>query len=72
MERQKVQSRTIRSIGYDPEARILEVELHDGKVYNYKNVPINMYVSLMKASSHEDFILQRIKPNYPYKTITYG
>ena len=39
MERKKVSSSHIRSVGYDASAQILEVELSDGSIWQYSKVP---------------------------------
>ena len=49
MERQSVESSQIRSIGYD--GGLLEVEFHQGKVYQYQGVPQDVYDKLMGSPS---------------------
>ena len=39
MIRKSVTSSDIRSIGYDDETRILEIEFHSGGIYQYYSVP---------------------------------
>ncbi|EHD22061.1 MULTISPECIES: KTSC domain-containing protein [Brenneria] len=43
MQRQFVSSSRIRSIGYDPEKRILEIEFHNKDIYQYISVPERIY-----------------------------
>ena len=38
MERKRVNSSKIRAVGYDPKPQVLEVELSDGKVIQYRGV----------------------------------
>lgn len=38
MNRVPVSSSNIRSVGYDPQAQIPEVEFHNGGVYQYSHV----------------------------------
>ena len=52
MKRQPVSSSNLRSVGYDPETKTLEVEFQNGSVYQYFNVPNNVYRELMAAPSH--------------------
>ena len=41
----------LRSVGYDAERRILEVEFHHGRIYQYLNVDENTYRELVEAAS---------------------
>lgn len=62
MERQRVSSSNIRSIGY--EAGTLEVEFNNGGVYQYFNVPEPTYSALMRASSKGAYLNDHIKDRY--------
>lgn len=64
MERKPVQSSNIDSIGYDKETEILEIEFNNRRVYQYFNVPINVYIELMNAPSHGKYFNQNIKNDY--------
>ncbi|MFC3267828.1 KTSC domain-containing protein [Vulcaniibacterium thermophilum] len=52
MRRRKVESEAMRSVGYDPRARVLEIEFAGGAVYRYFDVPERLYAGLMTAESH--------------------
>ncbi|MBC8236267.1 KTSC domain-containing protein [bacterium] len=70
MERTYVASSNIRSIGYDTENKILEVEFHNGSIYQYYNVPQNRYEGLMKAGSKGIYLDTFIKKHgYTYRRI---
>ena len=43
MKRQHVESSNIESIGYDERSQTLEIEFLNGGVYQYFDVPVNMY-----------------------------
>jgi hypothetical protein len=51
MKRSIVRSSSIRSIGYDPETRVLEIEFHRRGTYRYFGVPDLIYRGLMHSSS---------------------
>lgn len=51
MDREPVSSSLLNSVGYDPDEQILEVELQDGKVYQYIDVPEETYHGLVEADS---------------------
>lgn len=65
MHRQFVRSSNIRSVGYDPITRVLEVEFHSGGIYQYRGVPASVYQGLMSAASKGGFFADFIKDRYP-------
>lgn len=69
MERTRVKSSNIKSIGYDPEALILEVEFLNKTLYHYFDVPLVKYLGIMDADSHGTFLNEYIKPFHHYKKI---
>lgn len=69
MYRIPVSSSNIRSIGYDSQSAVLEVEFSCGDVYQYFNVPEHLYQGLMNASSKGQFLNDYIKYNYRYQKI---
>lgn len=66
MERQQVSSSNLKSIGYDINTSILEVEFKNGRVYQYFNVPINVYNALINASSIGKYLNSNIVGVYKY------
>lgn len=64
MKRQKVTSTNIRSIGYDGQSQILEIEFHSGGIYQYFNVLSTIFNNLMSASSHGSYFHRYIKGQY--------
>jgi hypothetical protein len=64
-----VDSTNLRSVGYDAEQQILEVEFTSGSVYQYFNVPVAVYEALMSASSKDTYHSQWIKYNFRYARI---
>lgn len=69
MNRQSVTSSNIESIGYSKEENILEVEFHDGSEYQYLEVPENIYVGLVSASSHGSYLNEHVKNVYNFRKI---
>lgn len=61
MQREPVDSEAIRSIGYDIDRRVLEVEFHGGAVYRYFDVPDEVYVELMQAASLGEAFAHRVR-----------
>jgi len=69
MDRQYVASSNIASIGYDESTQTLEVEFHNGTVYQYYNVPPSMHEQLMSEGSKGRFLNTYIKNAYPYSRV---
>jgi hypothetical protein len=67
MERQAVSSTSIRSVGYDPEKKELEIEFQTGKVYAYFDVPRETYDDFMHADSHGQYFAQHIRDQFKYE-----
>lgn len=61
MTREYVSSSNIASIGYDATSETLEVEFNNGSVYQYYNVPENLYQGLMSADSKGKYFDAYIK-----------
>ena len=58
MQEYSVASSNVASVGYDPKTETLEVGFFDGSVYQYYNVPANMYYQFMKSGSKGRFPTQ--------------
>ena len=69
MQRYSVASSNIAAVGYDPATETLEVQFLSGWVYQYYNVPENMYDQLMKEGSKGRFLNVYIKNAYPYSRV---
>lgn len=63
MERTKVVSSNIQSIGYDEKTKTLEVEFYNQKVYQYNPITQEGYALLMGAESIGSFFSRFIKDN---------
>jgi len=66
MLRQDVGSTNIRSVGYDSESSILEIEFHSGGVYQYISVPKAIYDELMRAPSLGSYFYKHIRGNFKW------
>jgi len=69
MHRTPVVSSDLRSVGYDPSSKALEIEFNSGGVHQYHDVPQTIYEQLMAASSHAKFFHALIRNVYRYSTI---
>jgi hypothetical protein len=61
MERQPVKSTNVKSVGYDAEEKVLEVEFKSGGIYQYAGVQPEMYAELLEADSVGRFISQVVR-----------
>lgn len=68
MKREIVRSSNLASIGYDESSEILEIEFLNGGIYQYLNVPVDVYEELMNAKSHGTYFSANIRNNTSYKT----
>ena len=62
MERLKVESSNIKSVGYDPQTKELVVEFRGGQLYLYTGVPSIVYKKFLEAESKGRFFVNNIKP----------
>lgn len=69
MERKRLNSSKIRSIGYDPRAQILEVEFSNGTVYAYSGVSEEVHRRLMNAPTPASFFEERIAEEYSSRRV---
>lgn len=71
MNRTQVNSSNIRSIGYDLQVAVLEVEFTSGDIYQYYDVPEHLYQEFLRASSLGGFLNDNIvKYHYRYRKIS--
>jgi hypothetical protein len=69
MDRVPVESSMLRSIGYDADAKILEVEFVNGSVYRYFDVPPAAHERLMNAKSHGSHFNANIRGAFVYEEV---
>lgn len=61
MRREPVESEALRSVGYDPDARVLEIEFASGAVYRYFDVAESIHVGLMTAASQGEYFTEHVR-----------
>ena len=66
MKRNPVTSANLASVGYDATSRTLEVELRNGRVYQYSDVPQEVYEGLVSADSVGRYFISRVRDQYRY------
>lgn len=69
MKRVHISSTSIVSVGYDKVKKILEIEFPAGTVYDYYNVPLKKYESLLQAESKGQYFNFFIKGFHNFKQV---
>ncbi len=62
-------STVIAHINYNEEKQTLRVRFLSGKVYDYKDVPPEIFAAMKAARSKGTFLNQYIKKNYEYEEV---
>ena len=70
VDRAPVESKMLRSIGYDRRTFTLELEFNGGAIYRYFNVPESVYEGLLDAQSKHGFFASSIDGCYQFKRLT--
>jgi hypothetical protein len=69
MERKRVNSSRIRSIGYDERNQLLEVELSNGDVYQYTRVSPEIHRRFMAAPNPTSYFDDKIAEEYTARRV---
>jgi len=69
VEREPVASTSLKSVGYDSDHKLLEIEFRSLDVYAYRDVPVWAYEGLMTARSKGRYFDARIRNRYPYERV---
>lgn len=66
MKRKSVNSSNIDSIGYEFQSSTLEIKFSNRSAYHYYDVPENIYLELIQASSCGRYFISNIKSKYRF------
>lgn len=69
MNREPVSSSNVESVGYDEDSQTLEIEFKNGTLYQYFDVPQNIFNSLVGADSVGIYLAENIKGSYRYSRV---
>ncbi|WP_245783208.1 KTSC domain-containing protein [Amycolatopsis sacchari] len=64
-----VSSSVIKTVGYDPARRILDVEFHNEHVYRYDDVDNATFAEFMAAESKGRYFNEHIQHGYEYERL---
>ena len=63
-------SRSLKSVGYDPDCEELVVEFRTGRMYCYSGVPAAVHAWLMRIHDKGGFFNRAIRDHYPWRDVT--
>jgi hypothetical protein len=66
IERTRVESSAIASLGYEAQRGILEIEFSSGMVYQYFDVPPDVYRQALAATSKGQWFNEAIRDRFAY------
>jgi hypothetical protein len=69
MDRKRVNSSKLRSVGYDEKSHTLEIEMSNGQVYQYVGVYPEVYRRLMAAPNPTSFFDDKVAEEYTPKRV---
>lgn len=69
MDRKPLKSEMLRSVGYDPATREMEVEFADGSVHVYTKVPPKVHADLMKAKKVAYYFTKKVRTHYSSREV---
>jgi hypothetical protein len=65
-----VPSTVIAGINYDPSTAVLRINFVSGMIYDYKDVPENVYLEMKSSGSKGEYLNKHIKGNYTFTKVT--
>lgn len=65
----EIQSSNLKSAKYDTENKILEITFNNNSVYEYKDVPWNIFTKMRLSESQGKFFNTDISKKYEFKKI---
>lgn len=69
MQREPARSSNVKSVGYDPERMLLEVEFRSGAVYQYTAVPASVWMEWKKTGFKGGWFTTNIREAYSYERV---
>jgi hypothetical protein len=69
MDRKRVNSSRLRSIGYDEKNQVLEIEMSNGQVWQYSKVSPEVHRRFMAAPNPTSFFDDKIAEEYSSRRV---
>lgn len=64
-----VGSDNLEEAGYDEQLRLLHIQFSNGALYEYYDVPMDVYIGLITASSAGKYFHEYVKGHYRYSRV---
>ena len=64
-----VESSTLRSVAYDKDREVLQLEFQSRAVYRYLGVPEAVYRALLQAPSKGAYFNHHVRLQFPYEQV---
>jgi|HubBroStandDraft_6_1064221.scaffolds.fasta_scaffold3839372_1 hypothetical protein len=68
MQSHSVESSTLTAIAYDSNNELLKLQFHDGSIYSYSRVPVELYDALVSAPSKGKYFNSKIRGQFAYQS----
>lgn len=72
IQRVAVASTNLKSVGFDPKTKTLEVEFIHGGVYRYYEVPAEIHSGLINAESKGKYFQTNVRQKFRFERISGG
>jgi hypothetical protein len=69
MERTRVNSSSLASVGFDADSSTLQIEFKDGGIYDYFSVPPQHFAGVLSAGSAGRYFHDHIKDRYRFERV---
>lgn len=69
MERKRINASDVRSAGYDPRSRVLEIEFSDGGIYQYSGVSEEVHRRFVNAPSPGSYFRDNIEESFTARRV---
>ena len=69
MERKRINSTSIRSVGFDPQTQTLEVEFSNGSIVQYARVAAEIHRRFLAAPSPTSYFRDQIEESFTARRI---
>ena len=65
----EIKSTNLKSASYDTETEVLQITFNNGSIYDYNNVPWNVFTKLRMADSQGKYFNENISRKYKYTKV---
>ncbi|CAN5347303.1 hypothetical protein BH09BAC6_BH09BAC6_33960 [soil metagenome] len=62
-------SSVVASMKYDPDTAVLRIVYTSGAIYDYLDVPEEVYIAMKTSGSKGVFLNEKLKPNYEFEKV---